>query len=302
MAVTKRGGSWRIDHIDPSGKGIRRSFKLKKDADAKHGKRVSLIAEGRYLDVRKDCKTTFGELLQKYEENFQHQRSFKNWKKFCLDNFKEYFKSDTILANIRYEDVQTYRNRLMQKRTFKNTIRTDATVNREIACLHHLFTKAVEWEMIEQSPFDRGRPLLVKENNTRIRFLSEDEITLFLESCSPHLRDVVVCALYAGMRMGEILGLRWNQVKNGFIYLRNTMAYTSRQIPINDTLKDLFKRLRKTQKVGTDYVFTLSSKGKHRKEQSPVLIKPEIVTRINSVQASFASALRKSGIEHCAST
>jgi len=30
-------------------------------------------------------------------------------------------------------------------------IRNDATVNRELACLSHLFSKAVEWGMLEES-------------------------------------------------------------------------------------------------------------------------------------------------------
>ncbi|MCX6224496.1 MAG: hypothetical protein NTV01_07050 [Bacteroidia bacterium] len=182
MAVRKRGATWQIDYIDPSGKRIRKSFKKKKDADAEHAKRVSLIAEGRYLDIKKDCKTTFGELLRKYDENYQHQRSFKNWKELCLKNFKNYFNSETLLSNIRYVDVETYRNHLRQKKTCKNTIRTDASVNREIACLHHLFAKAVEWEMSEQNPFDRGRSLLVKENNSRLRYLSENEIPRLLQA------------------------------------------------------------------------------------------------------------------------
>jgi hypothetical protein len=45
-----------------------------------------------------------------------------------------------------------------------------------MACLHHLFSKAVEWKMFEQNPFDRGKSLRLKENNNRLRYLSEEEI------------------------------------------------------------------------------------------------------------------------------
>lgn len=204
MAVRKRGNTRQIDYTDPTGKWVRKSFKKKKDADLEHGKRISLIGENRYLDVKPECKTTFGELILKYEDNYQHQRSFKNWKRLCLKNFKEYFKDETILANIRYVDIETYRNHLRQKMTIKNMTRTDASINRELSCLHHLFTKAVEWEMTERSPFDRGKSLLVKENNSRPRYLSEDEILRLLEAYSPHLRDIVICALNTGMRRGEM--------------------------------------------------------------------------------------------------
>jgi hypothetical protein len=64
--VKKRGNSWQIDYTDPNGKRIRKAFRKKKEADAELAKRVSLIAEGRYLDVKKDLKITLGELVEKY--------------------------------------------------------------------------------------------------------------------------------------------------------------------------------------------------------------------------------------------
>jgi hypothetical protein len=78
----KNGASYQIDYFDPNGKRVRQSCKKKKDAEAELAKRVSLIAEKRYLDVKKDYTTTLDELLDKYKENFQHQACFKNWKVF----------------------------------------------------------------------------------------------------------------------------------------------------------------------------------------------------------------------------
>jgi hypothetical protein len=101
----KKGVSWQIDYFDPNGKRVRPSFKKKKDAEAELGKRVSLIAEKRYLDVKKDYNTTLKELLDKYTENHQHQASFKSWKEVCLENFKTYFGKDSLLANIRYVNI-----------------------------------------------------------------------------------------------------------------------------------------------------------------------------------------------------
>ena len=297
MSVRKRGSTWFIDYIDPSGKRVRKAFKNKKQATDEHAKRVSLIAEGRYLDVKKDCKITFGELIQKYKENYQHQSSFKNGKKLYLKNFEEYFKSETMLNRFRYVDLVTYRNNLRQKLTIYGMIRTTAAVNRELACLHHLFSEAKAWGMIEGNPFTEGKTLIEKENNARLRFLSEEEIPRLLDSCSPfpHLHDIVTCALNTGMRKGEILSLRWDQIRNGLIYLQKTKTNTSRQIPINDTLDELFKGIRKRQKVGAEYVFTYSQKQKDKGFLRA--INPEEGTRINNVQVSFTNALRRADIK-----
>ena len=61
--------SWQIDYFDPTGKRIRQSFKKKKGAEAELGKRVSLIAENMYLDMKKDYKTTVKELREKYQKD-----------------------------------------------------------------------------------------------------------------------------------------------------------------------------------------------------------------------------------------
>jgi len=281
MAIRKRGNSWQIDYLDPTGKRVRQSFRKKKDAVAELGKRISLIAEKSYLDIKKDYKTTFGELLAKYEENFKHQASFEKYKKFCIENFKAHFGEDTLLSNIKYINLETYRNQLRQGLTRNGTLRADATVNRAMACLRHIFTKAVEWDMIERNLFEKGKSLLLKENNRRIRYLAEEEIERLLKECRPkkHLYRIVVCALNTGMRRGEILSLKWSQIRNGFIYLEKTKTKERREIPINDTLAQIFKEIRREQGLTSEYVFTYAKRS------------------ISKVDRSFRGALRRAGIE-----
>jgi len=164
--------------------------------------------------VKKDYITTFRELLNRYIENYQHQSSFQTMKRFFLENFRAYFGEDTRLANIRYVDLETYRNYFQRKVTKSGTIRAVATVNREIACLRHLFSKAVEWEMVERNPFGACKTLLAKENNKRYRYLDQDEIDRLLESCvNDYTRDIVTAAINKGMRREELLGLKWEQIK-----------------------------------------------------------------------------------------
>ena len=47
-------------------------------------------------------------------------------------------------------------------------------------CLQHIFSKAIEWDMIEEDPFKKGPKFQVKENNKRLRFLSKEEIDRLL--------------------------------------------------------------------------------------------------------------------------
>ena len=281
--IRKRGNSYQIDYFDPNGKRVRKSFSKKKDAEAELGKRVSLIAEKRYLDVKKDYTTTLKELLVKYKENYKSQSSFKTWKRFCIVKFKDYFGEDTRLDNIRYVDLETYRNHLKQMPNQHGRVRATASVNREMSCLHHIFIKAIEWEMMERNPFDKGKSLLMKENNKRFRYLNEDEIITLLDKCiHDYTKDVIVTVLNTGMRRQEVLSLKWNQVRNGFIYLFAPMTKTDedRQIPINDDLAELFQSIRKRVQLRSEYVFC-DAKGKP----------------FNDIKTSFKASLRRAGIE-----
>ncbi len=293
MAIRKivspktRKTSWQIDYLEPDGKRIRKTFKKKKDAVAEHSKVFALKSEGRYLDVKKECETTLKELTKIYTENHQHQSNFRA-KKLYLENFKEFFGADTLLSDIRYVDLETYRNQLKQKpvtvikKGKKKTIRfrTDAAVNREMSCLHHIFDKAVEWEMIEQSPFDRGKTLRLKENNKRLRFATEDEIQALLDACPKYLRWIVETAIMTGMRRGEILNLKWDDIRNGFIYLEKTKTNEARQIPISDDLDAILKEIRNTRHLTSEFIFT--------HQEKPV----------RHIDYAFRGAVKRSGIQN----
>ncbi|MBU2498452.1 MAG: site-specific integrase, partial [Proteobacteria bacterium] len=258
---------------------------------------MSLIAENRYLDVKKDYRTTLKELLDKYDENYRHQASYKTGKKTYLENFKNHFGEDTRLSNIRYVELESYRNQVRQKPTHFGTIRTDASVNREMACLHHLFAKAVEWDMMEQNPFERGNCLLLKENNKRLRYLTEEEIPRLLDSCKGHIRDIIECALNTGMRRGEILSLKWSQIRNGFIYLQKTKTNIARQIPINDDLHGLFERIKIRQAQPKENVVGMDGKPVDNRPCKSEYVFNYNGRPVSEVKRSFKKALDDAGIE-----
>jgi len=96
------------------------------------------------------------------------------------------------LSEITYLDLETFRNRRKAALTKAGKTRTDASVNRDIAILGHILSKAVEWGSLETFPFKKGKTLMLKENNQRLRFLTEAEIEALLKACTPHLQPIVV--------------------------------------------------------------------------------------------------------------
>jgi integrase len=157
-----------------------------------------------------------------------------------------------------------------------------ATVNRELALLKHMLTKAVEWECLKSNP---AKPVkLLKEPPGRLRYLEPEEIERLLENCEdpqlPHLRPIVVTALHTGMRLGEILGLRWENIdlRHGLITVTKTKNNERKTIPINDTLHEELSQLPKH--LSSPYLFCHPD-GAH----------------ILRIDRSFHSALKRAGIE-----
>jgi integrase len=151
--------------------------------------------------------------------------------------------------------------------------------------------------MIEQSPFDKGKSLILKENNKRLRFLTEDEIPRLLDECQPYLRNIVECALNTGMRRQEILSLKWAQIRNGFIYLRETKTKEPRQIPINDDLAMLFKKIKSEQNPKGSNVVDMQ--GRALNENQGIPSKYVFTFRgvpIQFVKTAFKGALKRAGI------
>jgi len=278
----RKGIVWQIDYYDPQGKRVMKCFPKKADAEAYLGKVLAAKKEGRYhdvFDVKRETQVTFNDLADRYVENFQTQRSFKGFKSHVVRELREAF-GNRRLSEITYLDLETYRNRRKATRTKANRPRTDASVNRDMAILGHMLSKAVEWGLLEASPFRKGKRLMLKENNHRLRFLTEAEIEALLKACSPHLKPIVETALLTGMRRGELLSLKWEQIRNGFIYLTETKSGKARQIPINNRLAEVLKEVRRGNQLKSPYVFC-DSKGR----------------RFLQVKRSFASACRRAGID-----
>jgi integrase len=231
------------------------------------------------FDVKTECQMTFNALADRYEENYGSQKSFKGFKRHVVRDLRGVF-GEKRLSEITYFDLETYRNDRKATPTKAGKTRTDASVNRDMAIFGHILGKAVEWGLLQASPFKKGKRLMFKENNQRLRFLTENEIHNLLDACTSHLRPIVEVALLTGMRRGELLSLKWEQIRNGFIYLTETKSGKARQIPINDRLSEVFREVRRGNRLKSPYVFC-DSQGR----------------RFYEVKHSFTSACRRAGVE-----
>lgn len=266
--IYKRGNVYWIAYAGLDGKVIRESSKSDKfrDAETLLIKRRQGIREGKMPEVRRIGNHTFNDLVTDYLKWAERQRAYGQ-KELVVNQLKERF-GQFPLRRFDTRLVETYQSERLQggKKVLKTeeiVANKPATINRHVATLKHMFTKAVEWDMVEEETLKRvRRAKMLEENNRRLRYLSKDECHALINACDGHLKPIVIMAMNTGMRKGEILSLKWDNVdlQHGFILLDHTKNGERREVPINaslrETLEELFKgTAEKPRRIDVPYVF-----------------------------------------------
>lgn len=179
------------------------------------------------------------------------------------------FFDNVPLAKISSFDVERYKkHRLLEfaiytevKRrpgdTTKQKTTSPGTINRELAALSHLFTKAIEWGWIDR------RSAVIKrypEEQSRVTYLTIDQIRRLIK-CAKQDQNVqiypfIVIGLGTSMRRMEILSiLRENvNLERRTIYIPNAKG-GSREQPITGQLVKFLEGCMASLQKGTPWLF-----------------------------------------------
>jgi integrase len=158
---------------------------------------------------------------------------------------------------------------------------TDTTLNRDIEVLRHLLYWAVDEGFLTANPIARVR--LPKQRRKPRPILSLTEEAKLLDAAAPHLRQLIVAALDAGMRRGELLTQRAEHIDLTRRVLSVTHSKTpggeAREIPLTARLADLLANLHRTNPEGLVFTF----KGRP----------------IERIKTAWKGAIRRAGIRYC---
>jgi integrase len=138
--------------------------------------------------------------------------------------------------------------------------------------LHRLFNCAIRWELIDRNPID-----LVRQSSKRTkipRVVTPEEFKKLLNELVEPYRTMALVAGCLGLRISEILGLRWGDIDwekltvlvqrsvvDGKVYETKTEA-SLKPLPIDPELADallLFRR-QAAHVAATDYIFAGDSR------------------------------------------
>jgi integrase len=147
--------------------------------------------------IKTDCKHSY------------YQSTEKNIRVHLYPFFRE-----TNLRSIRVEQVQAFKTQQVNKGLKPKTI------NNQLSILSSLLQTAVVWEYADDNPARRVRKLPVPPKPLKHWKIAQSDAFLeAVQNLRPEWYAFFLCALRTGLRLGELLALRWVDVDfdTGFI-------------------------------------------------------------------------------------
>jgi integrase len=253
MSLYQRGKSWYYDFIyrserytgciGPVSRTVAKEVLAKKKAEA---------VEGRYELPSKKPSPRLDEFVVK--EYFPYYRANRR-PQSVQRRVTAYRALQPTFGHLRLSEISPLGIERYKRQRKEDGV-SEVTINRELAFLENLFTKAVEWGKTGEKPVTKVR--FYREDNARTRFLTDEEEARFLAHRKLQLKPLVITALHTGFRASELCSLTWDDIdfRRRVITVRAGYAKNgeSRSVPMNEVLTATLKAV-KLQMADGERVF-----------------------------------------------
>lgn len=228
-------GIWWIQWHDAQGKRHREKVGFKDAARTLYMKRTTQVLRDEKLPELQPKKVlTVAAMIERYRPRFQAKRSAQADVRYA--RYWTEALGSMAVSEVRLSDVEAWRARRLQEDKV-----APATVNRACSFLKATYNLAIRDEIFEGSnPLVKVKKL--KENNERVRYLSQDEETALRPLCSVDLWRKVEIAFLSGLRQMEQFRLKREDLdfQARVITIRESKHGEARRVPMSDRLAELF--------------------------------------------------------------
>src|SRR5260221_11685166 len=275
--VVKRRGCWwaRVVFDDPAtGKRreLTRAARTRGEASDIGGRLVGDLTQtnGRSADRE---RATFHDLADEYAKRHVRPAEYHAGRKIAglrglpaaksrLATLRAHFGARQ-LRSITFGDLTHFKEMRLKVRMIRRRERSIAAVHRELEMMRAMFSFALREGWITVNPFMAAKGLISHaDEKQRERIITREEETRLLAAADHprrrHLRPILICALDTGMRFGEIVKLRWEDVdlfeKTIVVRALNTKTLRERMIAMTERLQRELLRL-SVERVDQQVVF-----------------------------------------------
>ncbi len=211
------------------GKKLRKTFATLAAAKAWRADVATAVRKG---TMRSPTETTLRAAAEAWlaaaEEGIIRSRSGERFKPSTLRIYRQALRDRALpelggarLSDIRVVDIQDLADRLLASGADPSTVRN------AIAPLRVIFRRAVSRGEIAVNPTSGLE--LPAPRATRERVASPAEATELIAALLPRDRGLWATAMYAGLRRGELLALRWQDVDLANALIRVTRSYDPKE-------------------------------------------------------------------------
>ena len=262
----RKDGRWEsyVIYEDPdTGEENKKSFygraKYGQDAKSAMNKFIEKLKAGDYSDIK---KITVKGWLEKYLEVY-----CAGLAETTLDHYRNYINNhilpqigNLLVSTVKPLHIQKYYNSEREKGYSEKTLLQQHRI------LKRAFTKAVNDGLTAKNPLngvDAPSP-----DDFKPTIYTEKQFSLLLDKLQGHRMEVIILlAGMCGLRLGELLGLRWDDINfdEGILSVERNVVYTSKGI-ITKTTKTkksarkmsipsvIMPRLKKLRGIGKIYI------------------------------------------------
>lgn len=237
--VFLRGKTWYIRYDEPIGTDGKRKQKMvacpgmtKKQAEQKRRDVLTSINNGAYV-LLNASKTMLSDFLRQWLNDYAktntslktYERYVEVVEKHLIPNLGHYMLKDLKATHLNAYYAEAVKSgRLIGKKTKELSKRTVLMHHR---ILSNALERAVEWELIYQNPAHKANPPRPDEEEMATLNVEQVEKLLVASQNTPFNMPIFL-AVTTGMRRGEILALRWEDIDfdAGVIYVKRTVSKT----------------------------------------------------------------------------
>lgn len=285
-SIYQRGKVWWIK-FSQNGKQIRYSLNTHDRATARYKKNLieNSLLQGAVLPARRNTS-----ILQAFDLFIQdrHGRIGKRTAQTDHSRLRRLIEhlGPRRLRDVAQQDLKKYLDRRIREDGISHR-----TANHTIRVVKTFYNFCVKSDLLDRNPF-ASMPRY-KINEMEQRFLSDSECLALLAAAEgDRAYPVIMCALYTGMRYGEISRLDWADVnlERMQINVRISKSGRFRNIPLHPELKKCIGDHR-----GTGPVFDMTNFRNlfHRAKTEAGF--PEL--RFHDLRHTFCSMLIKNGVD-----
>lgn len=160
-------------------------------------------------------------------------------------SFLRYNGNDIIISNITTESVNRWQQSIAHL--------TSNTRRHYLRSLSYVLKQAVEQGIIAVNPCARVK---VKHEQQPRQFLLVPEIKRLLELDSEPILNAFLFGCFSGLRLGDIVALRWADIENGYIYYKQKKTSSVERMMLTENAMEILAR----QNMNTTLVFPMMAR------------------------------------------